>query len=436
MEGDGQEMGANEIAEHAEFKRKEISFPLKSEGRILMESPMKTYGSERSNWAVNDLSGLSPSMNETQTGIIVEELTVENYKTSSLSLANGSNNSRQGHWRGLHRLEIKSEFDGLDENVDHHVLLRAKEQLARMSYDEKHKSKDIIDQTPRAISSHLKATNNMAISSSNTLSVAAARLKSSSKPSFARVFSPKGLKGKGIVRKDPETCTISDNDQPCLLEVDRSGGTEPCPDGISLREWLEPGSRKKDKVESLSLFKQIVELVDSAHSQGIVLQDLQPSCLYVFSSNKIMYTGLSAKKGLESAVNNDLRRKRALEQGMDVANCRLGAKQLKPSENMGSLGFQPECTSPDIPRAGFHTSVKKDSNSFPNQTPMFRYRANSLAQSFSTGIQLEDRWYTCPEELNRRSCTFSSNIYSLGVLLFEVRSFISISAIPMYLKQD
>ena len=92
MERYGQEMAANEIAENAEFKRKDFSFPLKSEGHILMESPI-TYGSERSNWPVNDLSGFAPpcpstsSMNETETGIIMEELTVVNYKTSSLSLA-------------------------------------------------------------------------------------------------------------------------------------------------------------------------------------------------------------------------------------------------------------------------------------------------------------------------------------------------------------
>ncbi|XVF80191.1 hypothetical protein PTKIN_Ptkin15bG0051400 [Pterospermum kingtungense] len=424
MERDGQEMGANEIAENAEFKRKDLSFPLKSEGHILMGSPIITYGSERSNWPVNQLGALAmaptcpttSSMNETETGIIVEELTVENYKTSSLSLAKNSNNLRQGHWQRMYH-----HHHHLDENEDH-VLLRAKEQLARMSY-ENHKSKDI-DQTPGGIALHFKATDNMAISS-KTLSVTATRLKTSSANSFAQLFLQRSLKGKGIIRKDPETCTTTDRDQPCLLGVDRSA-TEPCPYGISLREWLKPGSRKKDKFESLSVFKQIVELVDSAHSQGIVLQDLRPSCLYLLSSNKIMYTGLSAKKGVESAANNDLRRKRALEQGMNAANCRLGAKQLKPSENMGSLRYQPEFISPHGPRTemgnniGFHTSIKQDSKSFQNQPPIFRYRTTSFGQSISTAIQLEDRWYTCPEELNRRSCTFSSNIYSLGVLLFEL----------------
>ncbi|XWS46185.1 hypothetical protein CRYUN_Cryun14cG0043100 [Craigia yunnanensis] len=415
MERDRQEMGANEIAENAEFKRKDFSFPL-------MESPITTYGSERSNWLGNDLSGFAPpcsstSMNETETGIIVEELTVENYMTSSLSLAKSSNNLRQR----MYHLQSRSECEAIDENVDH-VLLRAKEQLARMSY-ENHKSNDT-DQTPGGISLHLKATGNMAIQN-NTLSVAATRLKTTSRPNFSQLFVKKGLKGKGIIRKDPETCTTAQNDRPCLLGVDRSA-TEPCPDGISLREWLKPGSRKEDKIESLLLFRQIVELVDSAHSQGVVLQDLRPSCFYLLSSNRVIYTSLSAKKGLESAVSNDLKRKRVLEQVMNAANCSLGAKQLKPNENMRSLGYQTEFTSPHGSRTemgnkiGFHTSIKQDSNCFLNQPPIFRYPTTSLVQSISAAIQSEERWYACPGELNGRSCTFSSNIYSLGVFLFEL----------------
>ena len=38
----------------------------------------------------------------------------------------------------------------------------------------------------------------------------------------------------------------------------------------------------------------------------------------------------------------------------------------------------------------------------------------------SVSVQLEEKWYRSPEQLNKGSGTFSSNIYSLGVLLFEV----------------
>ncbi|KAB2003026.1 hypothetical protein ES319_D11G104300v1 [Gossypium barbadense] len=411
MERDGQEMAANELPETAEFKRKDLIFPLKSEGHILMESPM------------NGLSRFAPqypgtSMNETETetetGIIVEELTVENYKSSTLSLAKNSNNLRQGQRERMYHNQ-RLEHEVLDDENANHVLLRAKEQLARMSY-ENHKSKDI-DQTTGGMALHLKATDDHLGISSNSLSVAAARLKMSSRPSFSQLFVKKGMKGKDIIRRDP-------HDQPCLLGIDRST-TDPCPNAISLREWLKLGSRKEDKVESLIIFRQIVELVDSAHLQGVVLQDLRPSCFCLLPPNRVIYTGLSVKQGLESAVNNDLKRKRDLEQGMNASNCRRGTKKLKHNENMQPPGYKTEFASPHGSKTkmqkniGFHTSIKQHSTSFLNQPPTFHYATPSVVQSISAAIQMEERWYACPGELNGRSLTFSSNIYSLGVFLFE-----------------
>ncbi|KAB2003031.1 hypothetical protein ES319_D11G104300v1 [Gossypium barbadense] len=412
MERDGQEMAANELPETAEFKRKDLIFPLKSEGHILMESPM------------NGLSRFAPqypgtSMNETETetetGIIVEELTVENYKSSTLSLAKNSNNLRQGQRERMYHNQ-RLEHEVLDDENANHVLLRAKEQLARMSY-ENHKSKDI-DQTTGGMALHLKATDDHLGISSNSLSVAAARLKMSSRPSFSQLFVKKGMKGKDIIRRDP-------HDQPCLLGIDRST-TDPCPNAISLREWLKLGSRKEDKVESLIIFRQIVELVDSAHLQGVVLQDLRPSCFCLLPPNRVIYTGLSVKQGLESAVNNDLKRKRDLEQGMNASNCRRGTKKLKHNENMQPPGYKTEFASPHGSKTkmqkniGFHTSIKQHSTSFLNQPPTFHYATPSVVQSISAAIQMEERWYACPGELNGRSLTFSSNIYSLGVFLFEL----------------
>jgi protein suppressor of PHYA-105 1 len=40
--------------------------------------------------------------------------------------------------------------------------------------------------------------------------------------------------------------------------------------------------------------------------------------------------------------------------------------------------------------------------------------------SFSLTLQSEEKWYRSPELLNGGPITFSSNIYNLGVLLFEV----------------
>ncbi|KAK8688228.1 hypothetical protein V6N13_087001 [Hibiscus sabdariffa] len=413
MERDGQEMAANELPETVEYKRKDFGFPLKSEDHLLMESP------------VNGLSRFAPpcpptsSMNEaeTETGMIVEDLTLENYKNSSFSLAKSSNNLRKAQWERMYHIKSRSEHD-VSNGKANDMLLRAKEQLARMSY-ENHKIKDI-DQTSGGIALHLKAAEDNLVISSNTLSVAATRLKTSSRPSFSQFFVKKGIKGKDIIRREH-------HDQPCLPGIDYSA-SEPSSNGISLREWLKPGSRKEDKVESLIIFRQIVELVDSAHSQGVVLEDLRPSCFSILSSNKVIYTGLSVKRGLESAVNNDLKRKSSLEQGMNAANCSRGAKQLKHDENMRISEHKTEFTSPHGSRTemrnidGFHTSIKQHSKPFVNQHPFFHYATTSVVQSPSAAIQVEERWYACPG-VNGRNLTFSSNIYSLGVFLFEDHRF-------------
>jgi hypothetical protein len=45
-------------------------------------------------------------------------------------------------------------------------------------------------------------------------------------------------------------------------------------------------------------------------------------------------------------------------------------------------------------------------------------------QFTSETIQLEEKWYSCPEVLNDGTNTFSSNVYRLGVLVFEVRKYL------------
>ncbi|KAM7494322.1 hypothetical protein LguiB_028931 [Lonicera macranthoides] len=50
-----------------------------------------------------------------------------------------------------------------------------------------------------------------------------------------------------------------------------------------------------------------------------------------------------------------------------------------------------------------------------------RYVSNKpLLLSTSVSDPMEEKWYSSPEELNERCCTFSSNIYCLGILLFEL----------------
>ncbi|KAL2516693.1 Protein SPA1-RELATED 2 [Abeliophyllum distichum] len=73
-------------------------------------------------------------------------------------------------------------------------------------------------------------------------------------------------------------------------------------DGISLREWLDAGQNIAKKVESLHIFRQVLDIVDSAHSQGVSLQDLRPSHFKLLGSYQVVYLGSSVHAGVKENV--------------------------------------------------------------------------------------------------------------------------------------
>ncbi|KAL5718886.1 hypothetical protein ACHQM5_011742 [Ranunculus cassubicifolius] len=163
--------------------------------------------------------------------------------------------------------------------------------------------------------------------------------------------------------------------------------------GINLREWLKPGSRKVNKAESLHMFKQIVKLVDVAHSQQVALQDLRASSFELLPSNRVKYIGsLVSKQSVETATDistsyteHRTGKKRSMDHNAYAYNS-VRAKHQKLGENV-----------------------------------KFPVNNNSGGQRLtSIDFQFEDKWYTSPEVLSESGSTFSSNIYSLGVLLFEL----------------
>ncbi|KAM5572240.1 protein SPA1-RELATED 2-like [Rosa sericea] len=195
-------------------------------------------------------------------------------------------------------------------------------------------------------------------------------------------------------------------------------------DEISLREWLRIGRPKVNKVECLYVFKQIANLVDHFHSQGVALQQLRPSCFKLSPSNEVKYVGVPIPKEiLESSMDqgichseNSSMRKMSGEQ--EFASVGSSAKKQKISQNTRLVRQWPQFpTSSRFQRETRNTS-HININGLPSRSPHM-YNA---AQQHLTSIteQLEEKWYISPEELNKGSCTVLSNIYSLGVLLFEL----------------
>ncbi|MFS8029899.1 hypothetical protein Hanom_Chr17g01527741 [Helianthus anomalus] len=56
-------------------------------------------------------------------------------------------------------------------------------------------------------------------------------------------------------------------------------------EALSLREWLKSGRNKVDKLKSMYIFKQILDLIDSSHSRGEPLLALRPSCFKLMPLN-------------------------------------------------------------------------------------------------------------------------------------------------------
>ncbi|KAI4342472.1 hypothetical protein MLD38_027099 [Melastoma candidum] len=60
-------------------------------------------------------------------------------------------------------------------------------------------------------------------------------------------------------------------------------------DDVSLRHWLDKPERQVDELECFHIFTQIVEIVNVAHSQGVVVQNVRPSCFVMSSFNRVSF---------------------------------------------------------------------------------------------------------------------------------------------------
>ncbi|KAK7406067.1 hypothetical protein VNO78_07683 [Psophocarpus tetragonolobus] len=211
----------------------------------------------------------------------------------------------------------------------------------------------------------------------------------------------------------------------------RSGRSE-C-DGVTLREWLRHGHHKANKVESLNIFRKILDLVDNSHSQGVALHNLCPSYIKLMPSNQVMYLGIPVQKQMvDNVVNSEVvhlddpfTRKRLSKQ-VTFPSLDMGTKKQKFNEKLRITGGDCLETASDR-KLHSHTVGSQDYyNEYEEDTQFSKYRIgrmSSILHVSNTGQmpltsceKLEYKWYTSPEG----GYTTSSNIYCLGVLLFEL----------------
>ncbi|CAK9163034.1 unnamed protein product [Ilex paraguariensis] len=166
---------------------------------------------------------------------------------------------------------------------------------------------------------------------------------------------------------------------------------------------------------------QVVSLVDSSHSRGFALHDLRPSCFKLLPSNQVIYLGSSGQEAkVENVVDEDIHHSERgqneimplVQHGFPVFN--PWAKKWKFGENIAG---------PCVSWNSFDEAhkCKTEYKSLSKSTSSIVSDNTSQPVSSSDSNPIEEKWYTSPEELIGRYWAFSSNIYCLGVLLFEVR---------------
>ncbi|CAN6443632.1 unnamed protein product [Victoria cruziana] len=222
------------------------------------------------------------------------------------------------------------------------------------------------------------------------------------------------------------------------------------PGDISLRQWLDNSNRSVDLLECLHIFRQIVEIANAAHSQGVVVHNIRPSCFVMSSFNRVSFIesascsssgsdlneeavklvdkrgvgdpstsspscGLSRQRSLSANEESKLANSAAVsylrgpERNDDVGACR---SDVETASCLGSTSaYGTLLSSAEQAKETLVIGSSKDNN-------QKRLKRTPLKQI----LFMEVGWYTSPEESSGNPSTFASDVYRLGVLLFELFS--------------
>ncbi|VVA97710.1 unnamed protein product [Arabis nemorensis] len=162
---------------------------------------------------------------------------------------------------------------------------------------------------------------------------------------------------------------------------------------VSLRQWIDKPERSVDVFECLHVFRQIVEIVNAAHSQGIVVHNVRPSCFVMSSFNHVSF--------IESASCSDSGSD-SLEDG-PVSQKETGATRREDSVTKG-ISIEEKGSYNTLLERRIEKLEEEKNQPFPMKHV----------------LAMETSWYTSPEEDFGSPSTCASDVYRLGVLLFEL----------------
>lgn len=170
-------------------------------------------------------------------------------------------------------------------------------------------------------------------------------------------------------------------------EEDEGGGggaAAPGEDGggeVSLREWLDRPGRPVEAAECVHVFRQVAEAVAVAHAQGVAVGSARPSC-FVVSPPFARVAFIESASGSDASGGSCSGSDASDDADLDASPPRRGDGAARGEDRAGK--------------------------GFPLRSV----------------LAMELSWYTSPEESDDSGgggATFASDVYRLGVLLFEVR---------------
>lgn len=479
----------DEMAEPVEFSRKPGSSDMLQSNEMVTpgvdypEMPKNQYSvlvdaKDMDRIVSSEHASASPRCMD-DAGVMVEELTLRNYDGEKLTVMGSSNNreriqTKRNQWHNLYHIAGGSGISNFHGQSGY----KGKGQATSSAWEDGDNNffPGLLDQNqPPSNYNHNAVMENLLMNDdkgtpANTLySSGGIRTKILSKSGFSEYFIKSTLRDKGVIHKT-QACRgpVTESREPDHPKSVIAGSTNSAAplgyatkpvsplsdgvsvscnapgsrssvDGISLRGWLEADGRKASKVEKMSIFRQILDLVDISHSQGSSLQDLRPSAFNLSGSNQVIYLGSSVRAGVTDNItaqdnyqsSHNRNEKRPINQKL-VSFENQPAKKQKSGEQLNSIQRWPQFPSRSGTRFSSRNISKDPSNDVDeehnpktetkNHRKLFGHNVpNSLhaSQSYVSSI-LEEKWYTSPDQLNEKACTFASNIYCLGVLLFEV----------------
>ncbi|XP_024965362.1 protein SPA1-RELATED 4-like [Cynara cardunculus var. scolymus] len=185
---------------------------------------------------------------------------------------------------------------------------------------------------------------------------------------------------------------------------------------VSLRQWLDNTERVVDALECLHIFMQIVEIVNLAHSQGFVVHNVRPSCFVMSSFNRVSFIeSVSCSDSGSDSCEDESNNQSADFMGLCLP---LGPNQLE--SKLGNQSFRLEKNPRNLPQTASENTWLQSGSENLEASNVDQAEEKKDPFPMKQILQMETSWYTSPEEAAGAPSSCASDVYRLGVLLFEL----------------